>query len=342
MEVSVGQPPHDGIQSVDLGGEYVCPGLIDDHVHVTATTGEVDLKSTCKNIPALMNNFRTTFLAREMLQRGFTTARDCGGADGSLKDAIDEWLIAGHALSQTGGHGDQRATFSDEDPTTKCCAGHRSGTGCLYDGPTECSVAVMSGGGVASRLNNLAHPQFLDEELSAMVHTTASYDTYVTAHAYTIRAMRHMINNGVLGIEHGNFLDEDLAELMAAKAVLGSGLNALKVAYEAGVTTCFGSDLIAGTHQFQRREFTIRSQVLPLLAILRSATINCAKMMRREDRIGQIKKGFMADMVVLTENPLVDITVLDSKEKLLAVIKGAYIAFSSVKELPVTINRNPW
>ncbi|KAG6995295.1 Uncharacterized protein FocnCong_v016454 [Fusarium oxysporum f. sp. conglutinans] len=215
MEVSVGQPPHDGIQSIDLGGKYVCPGLIDDHVHVTATTGEADLKSTCKNIPALMNNFRTTFLAREMLQRGFTTARDCGGADGSLKDAIDEWLIAGHALSQTGGHGDQRASFSDEDPTTKCCAGHRS------DEIRKSAdfVKVMSGGGVASRLNNLAHPQFLDEELSAMVHTTASYDTYVTAHAYTIRAMRHMINNGVLGIEHGNFLDEDLAELMAAKGI---------------------------------------------------------------------------------------------------------------------------
>ncbi|KAL5621103.1 hypothetical protein FOBRF1_004349 [Fusarium oxysporum] len=260
MEVSVGQPPHDGIQSIDLGGKYVCPGLIDYHVHVTETTGKADLKSTCKNIPALMNNFRTTFLAREMLQRGFTTARDCGGADGSLKDAIDEWLIAGHTLSQTGGHGDQRVTFSDEDPTTKCCAGHRS------DEIRKSAdfIKIMSGGGVASRLNNLAHPQFLDEELSAMVHTTASYDTYVTAHAYTIRAMRHMINNGVLGIEHGNFLDEDLAELMAAKAVLGSGLNALKVAYEAGVTTCFGSDLIAGMHQFQRREFTIRSQVLPL------------------------------------------------------------------------------
>jgi adenine deaminase len=36
MEVSIGQPPHDGIQSIDLGGKYVCPGLIDDHVHVTA------------------------------------------------------------------------------------------------------------------------------------------------------------------------------------------------------------------------------------------------------------------------------------------------------------------
>ncbi|PCD32501.1 hypothetical protein AU210_008749 [Fusarium oxysporum f. sp. radicis-cucumerinum] len=190
-----------------------------------------------------------------------------------------------------------------------------------------------------------------------MVHTTASYDTYGTAHAYTIRAMRHMINNGVLGIEHGNFLDEDLAELMAAKGIYltptlvthdamatppyDQFLNE-DFAYEAGVTACFGSDLIAGMHQFQRREFTIRSQVLPVLAILRSATINCAKMMRREDRIGHIKEGFMADMVVLMENPLVDITVLDSKEKLLAVIKGGHIAFSSVKELPVTINRKPW
>ncbi|KNA98335.1 hypothetical protein FOXG_02707 [Fusarium oxysporum f. sp. lycopersici 4287] len=148
----------------------------------------------------------------------------------------------------------------------------------------------MSGGGVASRLNNLAHPQFLDEELSAMVHTTASYDTCVTAHAYTIRAMRHMINNGVLGIEHGYFLDKDLAELMAAKGIYltptlvthdamatppyDQFLNE-DFAYEADVTTCFGSDLIAVMHQFQRREFTIRSQVLPLLAILRSATVDC-------------------------------------------------------------------
>ncbi|KAJ3523388.1 hypothetical protein NM208_g12471 [Fusarium decemcellulare] len=384
----------EGFTMVDLKGKYLCPGLIDGHVHVTATPGEADLKSTYKNIPASMNNFRTTFLAREMLQRGFTTARDCGGADGSLKEAIDEWLIvgprlliAGHALSQTGGHGDQRASFSDEDPTLKCCAGHRSGIGRLCDGPTECSVAVrdeirkgadfikiMGGGGVASRLNNLAHPQFLPEELSAIVRTAASFDTYVTAHAYTIRAMRHVIDNGVLGIEHGNFLDKDLAELMASKgiyltptlvthdamarppydqflnedcakknaAVLGSGLDALKVAYDAGVTVCFGSDLIAGMHQFQRKEFTIRSQVLPSLAILRSATINCAEMLRRQDQIGQIKKGFLADMIVLEKNPLDDIRVLDERENLLAVVKEGRVAFSNVKELPITIGREPW
>ncbi|CAH0055919.1 unnamed protein product [Clonostachys solani] len=379
---------------IDVQGKYVCPGLIDGHVHVTATPGESDLKNTYKNTPASMNNFRTTFLVKEMLQRGFTTARDCGGADSSLKDAIREWLIpgprlliAGHALSQTGGHGDQRPFFNDEDPTLKCCAGHRSGIGRICDGPTECSVAVrdeirkgadfikiMGGGGVASRLNNLGHPQFLSEEIQAMTRTAASFDTYVTAHAYTIRAMRHMIDNGVLGIEHGNFIDRELALEMAKKGifltptlvtydalrtppydqflnescakknleVLGSGLEAIKIASEAGVTLSYGSDLLAGMHKFQRREFTLRSEVQSALEIFRSATINCAKMLRMEDQIGQIKEGFLADLIVLERNPLEDITVLDDKSNLLAVVKDGYVAFSKLDRLPVTIGKDPW
>lgn len=383
-----------GVAIIDLKGKYLSPGLIDGHVHVTATPGEADLKSTYKNIPASMNNFRTTFLVKEMLQRGFTTARDCGGADSSLKDAIQEWLlpgprllISGHALSQTGGHGDQRSFFNDEDPTLKCCAGHRSGIGRICDGVTECSVAVrdeirkgadfikiMGGGGVASRLNNLGHPQFLAEEIQAITRTAASFDTYVTAHAYTIRAMRHMIDNGVLGIEHGNFIDRELALEMAEKgifltptivtydalrtppydqflnedcakknlAVLSSGLDAIKIASEAGVTLCYGSDLLAGMHKYQRREFTLRSQVQPALDIYRSATINCARMMKMEDQIGQVKEGFLADLIVLERNPLEDITVLDDKANLLAVVKDGYVAFSYMDELPVTIGRDPW
>jgi imidazolonepropionase-like amidohydrolase len=379
---------------IDVQGKYVCPGLIDGHVHVTATPGESDLKDTYKNIPASMNNFRTAFLVKEMLQRGFTTARDCGGADSSLKDAIREWLIpgprlliSGHALSQTGGHGDQRPFFNDEDPTLKCCAGHRSGIGRICDGPTECSVAVrdeirkgadfikiMGGGGVASRLNNLGHPQFLSEEIQAMTRTAASFDTYVTAHAYTIRAMRHMIDNGVLGIEHGNFIDRRLALEMAEKGifltptlvtydalrtppydqflnescakknleVLGSGLEAIKIASEAGVTLCYGSDLLAGMHKFQRREFTLRSEVQSALEILRSATINCARLLCMEDQIGQIKEGFLADLIVLDRNPLEDITVLDDKSNLLAVVKDGYVAFSKLERLPVTIEKDPW
>lgn len=241
---SVTQNPSAGdddedIVVVDLQGLFLCPGLIDAHVHVTATPGEQGLKNTYKNISQSMNNFRTTYVVKEMLARGFTTVRDCGGADGALKDAIAEWLIigprlviAGHALSQTGGHGDQRAPHEDDDPSTRCCAGHKSGISRLCDGPTECITAVrdeirkgagfikiMAGGGVSSRLNNLAHAQFLPEELSAIVRTAASFDTYVTAHAYSNRAMRHAVENGVRGIEHGNFLDQETAEYLASNDV---------------------------------------------------------------------------------------------------------------------------
>lgn len=379
---------------IDLKGSYLCPGLIDAHVHVTATPGEIGLKGTYKNISSSMNNYRTTFLVREMLTRGFTTARDCGGADGALKEAISEWLIpgprlliAGHALSQTGGHGDQRDAHSDDDPTLKCCAGHKSGIGRLCDGTQECIVAVrdeirkgadfikiMAGGGVSSKLNNLAHSQFLPEEVSAITRTAASFDTYVTAHAYSNRAMRHAVENGAVGIEHGNFLDEETAKYLAEKkvyftptlatyntlmippfdqyinasstaknvAVMKSGLNSLKIAEDAGVVICFGSDLMAGMQRFQANEFTIRAQVLSNLSVLRSATVNPARMMRMENDIGRIETGLLADMLVLRKNPLEDVTVLDTRENILAVIKEGRVVTSVLENLLVDIVNEPW
>jgi len=381
-------------KTVDLRGKYLCPGLIDAHVHVTATPGEIGLKNTYKAISQSMNNYRTVFLCREMLHRGFTTARDCGGADGALKEAIAEWLIpgprlliAGHALSQTGGHGDQRDAHSDDDPTTKCCAGHKSGISRLCDGPQECMVAVrdemrkgadfikiMAGGGVSSKLNNLSHAQFLPEEISAIVRTAASFDTYVTAHAYSSRAIRHAIDHGALGIEHGNFLDEATAKYMAEKnvyltptlvtyntlmippfdqyvtgdssiknqMVMRSGLNALRIAEEAGVTICYGSDLMAGMQKFQANEFSVRARVQSNLTILRGATINPARMMRMENLIGRIAEGFYADILILKENPLDDVTVLDNRENLCAVLKEGRVVTSSLQEIPVDTAKEPW
>jgi imidazolonepropionase-like amidohydrolase len=183
-----------------------------------------------------------------------------------------------------------------------------------------------------------------------------------------------MIKNGVLGIEHGNFLDEDTAKLMVEKnititptlathygftvppydqflnetcteknkAVMSSGLQALQVASKAGVTICFGSDLVSGMHQFQTKEFTLRSQVQSSLEIMRSMTINNAKLMRLENEVGQVKEGFFADLVVLDKNPLEDVTVLDDRENLLAVVKEGQVAFSSLDNWPVTIKRGPW
>ena len=88
------------------------PGLCDAHVHVTACTADLPALLAA---PESLVAVRATRVLAGMLERGFTTVRDAGGADWGLAQAVEEGtvrgprlLFTGHALSQTGGHGDMR------------------------------------------------------------------------------------------------------------------------------------------------------------------------------------------------------------------------------------------
>lgn len=351
------------LETVDCQGKYLCPGLFDAHVHLCAVPGFSDLSKAFGN-PNDVHLLRQPYTASQMLHRGFTSIRDCGGAQLALKEAIEDGVfpgprvfIAGHALSQFGGHGDLRGPHE----ATECCGGTHSNNhlGRMCNGVPECMAAVreeircgadfikiMGSGGVASPTDKLEHLQFTAAEIQAMVECADNAGTFVTAHAYTVKAIRHCIDNGVRGIEHGNFVDPPTAKLMAEKGVyltptliayaqmaserwknylpiesqtknsivLKSGLEALRVASEAGVIMCYGSDLLGPLGSAQTHEFALRSQVLSSLEILRSATVNPAKMMGYADELGQIKEGFYADLVILNKNPLEDVTVFDKPD----------------------------
>lgn len=361
--------------AVDLKGQYICPGLIDCHVHLTATPGSSSLKDMFSASPNSIA-YRTAFVAREMLLRGFTTARDTGGADSALREAIEEGLvmgprlfIAGKALSQTGGHGDFRASYQGDEH--KCCGGHSPTLARVCNGIPECLKAardelrqgadfikIMCGGGVATPSDALDMLQFTAEEIRAITTTARQSKTYVTAHAYSVDAIRHAVDNGVRGIEHGNFIDEETAAYCAElgvvftptlvtyhgmskppfdkflddfsqiknRQVLASGLKALSILHNAGASICYGSDLLAGLHPLQNGEFSIRSSVLSAHDILKSATITAAKYLGMEDQLGCIKKGSIADLLILKSNPLEDITVLDHmQDNLIALLKDGRI-----------------
>ncbi|KAJ6147458.1 hypothetical protein N7497_009440 [Penicillium chrysogenum] len=325
------------LETVDCQGKYLCPGLFDAHVHLCAVPGFSDLSKAFGN-PNDVHLLRQPYTASQMLHRGFTSIRDCGGAQLALKEAIEDGVfpgprvfIAGHALSQFGGHGDLRGPHE----ATECCGGTHSNNhlGRICNGVPECMAAVreeircgadfikiMGSGGVASPTDKLEHLQFTAAEIQSMVECADNAGTFVTAHAYTVKAIRHCIDNGVRGIEHGNFVDPPTAKLMAEKGVSldaythRSGLEALRVASEAGVTMCYGSDLLGPLGSAQTHEFALRSQVLSSLEILRSATVNPAKMMGCADELGQIKMGFHADVVILNKNPLEDVTVFDKPD----------------------------
>ncbi|KAJ5747367.1 uncharacterized protein N7511_009063 [Penicillium nucicola] len=365
---------------IDLSGKYLCPGLIDCHVHIAVVPGEADLRAY-KDMTERISLLRQPLVLKSMLERGFTSIRDCGGASLAVKEAVEDGVfpgprlfIAGYALSQTGGHGDMRGSHDAQ----LCCGGSLSGISRIVDGPAECYkyareelrqgadfIKIMGGGGVASPTDRIEHVQFSDEEIKAIVTVARNAGTYVTSHSYTPQAIQQAIKLGVRGIEHGNLIDLETAKMMAeldvfltptliahvmskqlnflppdgaAKndEVLEKGLRAMKMAVEAGVTVCFGSDLLGPMHFAQSKEFSVRSKVLTPLQILRSATVNAARLIMQEDRLGQIREGFAADLVILNENPLDDITVLDKvEEHMMGVIKDGRVYTSRWEALKV-------
>ncbi|KAL4969178.1 uncharacterized protein BDV14DRAFT_196490 [Aspergillus stella-maris] len=348
--------------TVNCEGKYISPGLFDAHVHFVAVPGFTNLSMAFGNFNDV-SLLRQPYVATQMLHRGFTSVRDCGGAQLAFKQAIEEGVfpgprlfIAGHALSQSGGHGDIRSSHDH----IQCCAGHTNGLGRICDGVPACMTAVreeirsgadfikiMGSGGVSTPTDRIEQLQFTVDEIKAIVECAENAGTYVTAHAYTPKAMLHAINNGVKGIEHGNFVTEEVANIMVEKGVyltptlisyaemntekwrgylpadgqakntevLSAGLKSLKIAADAGVTICYGSDLLGPLGLAQTREFALRAQALSSLAVLQSATINPAKMMGQSEAIGQIREGFFADVLFLNKNPLEDVTIFDRPEE---------------------------
>ncbi|KAF5546159.1 linoleate diol synthase [Fusarium phyllophilum] len=130
------------VLEMDLGGKYVCPGLIDCHVHLAAVPGKKGLEDL-KNWNLSASLLRQPQVCKSMLERGFTTVRDCGGALAPLKKATEDYVhpgprlfIAGHALSQTGGHADIREQLNEHE----CCGGTIQGIGRVVDGVPDSTV----------------------------------------------------------------------------------------------------------------------------------------------------------------------------------------------------------
>jgi imidazolonepropionase-like amidohydrolase len=98
---------------------------------------------------------------------------------------------------------------------------------------------------------------------------------------------------------------------------------------------CYGTDLLGPLQTQQTLGFRLLHQAgQSPLKILQSATLNAAKMLRQEEKLGRIKEGYMADLIILNANPLEDIEVLCKPEKhLLAVIKDGRVCESRWSQL---------
>jgi imidazolonepropionase-like amidohydrolase len=231
-EVSARPLPAAGATVIDGGGRTLMPGLIDCHVHVYLS--EVNIRNL-EHIPLTLMTARAARLMRGMIDRGFTTVRDTGGADWGIRAAVEEGLlpgprlyISGRAIGPTGGHSDPRRR-TDGEPPCRCCHA-MAFTLALADGADPVrravreqmrqgadQVKIMMSGGVASPYDPLDSLQYSPGEVSAAVEEAQAFGRYVCAHAYTAAAITRAMQSGVRTIEHGNLIDEAAARLMAEK-----------------------------------------------------------------------------------------------------------------------------
>jgi imidazolonepropionase-like amidohydrolase len=196
-----------------------------------------------------------------------------------------------------------------------------------------------------------ARPTFSVEELKLMVETAKSSGRPVVAHATTAEAMQRCVLAGIETIEHGDNGTPEVFKMMKEKGValcptLAAGdavsqyrgwkkgiepeparisqkRQSFKYALDAGVKICFGGDVGVFAHGDNARELEMMvAYGMKPIDALRSATSVNADIFHLSDRVGRVKAGLWADLVVVEGNPIQHISDI---RKVKWVMKGGVI-----------------
>jgi imidazolonepropionase-like amidohydrolase len=358
-EVLPGRVSVPGAREVDLAGHTCTPGWIDLHVHMGMQSNPRSYEERFR-LDDADYALRAVGYAEKTLLAGFTTVRDLGGeVTLKLRDAINAGLVkgpriyaAGKSIATTGGHADPTNGINAELSHLLGPPGPAEG---VVDGVDDARQAVRqrykdgsdlikitATGGVLSYAKSGDAPQFTVDEVRAVVETAKDYGYVVAAHAHGKEGMRRAIEAGVISIEHGTYMDDEIFALMKkhgtwyvptitagrfvaekakvpgyfpeivrpkAERIGGQIQDTVARAYKAGVKIAFGTDMGVGPHGENAVEFGYMVEAgMPANEALQAATYRAAQVLGVPD-IGQIEPGFRADVVAVAGNPLTDISL---------------------------------
>jgi imidazolonepropionase-like amidohydrolase len=217
------------IETIDLQGGYVLPGLWDSHSHpglaIPDPYRRTDFESEADRALRALRNTQDALLV------GVTALRCTGDAnfvDVSVRDAYRSGLlvgprmfVAGPDLRITGGHGSNgRIRPLYVDPPVE------------VDGPDEMRKAVRTNlkygvdwiklavtGGIAGVREGMDEVQMTAEEVRSAVETAHNKGVKVCAHLGSAKAVKMAVQAGIDCVEHGYLLDEEAVSMMAERGV---------------------------------------------------------------------------------------------------------------------------
>ncbi len=331
----------------DLGGLVAVPGLIDVHVHITYALphepkGDAWAElSALKPSEILVASRRNAMLALEI---GITTARDLYAAEGlgyHLRALIDAGVIPGPRLFLSGegihpSNLPEPADGEEQDLPVLFAkiANERADEG------ADC-IKIFATTGSASDLT--AEQTFYYPEIKAAVDAAHARGLKVAVHSYGPSAVADALRAGVDSIDHPVGLDDELWARWAAtdvvyvptvdhnryyadhraeygydeeieanlRAFVRRNVESVRKAHEAGITIAMGSDaLMTGFGQNTRELLWFIEAGMTPAEALKTATVNGAKLLGREDDLGRLQAGYLADIVAVSADPLKDIGYL--------------------------------
>ena len=353
----------EGDTVIDLKTSTVMPGLMDMHVHLSSQHGGPQTYLERFSLNEADYALRAANYAKITLDSGFTTVRNLG--DGynetvALRNAISKGYATGpriytvaKSIATTGGHADPSNGLShllrpDVGPKQGVVNGEaeaREAVRTRYQDGADL-IKITATGGVLSVAKSGQNPQFMTDELEAIVETAKDYGMTVAVHAHGKEGMKRAIEAGVDSIEHGTYMDDEFRTLMkkhgtyyvptilAGKfvadkakidgffpelvrpkaAAIGPLIqNTFEKAHKAGVKIAFGTDSGVSAHGDNAQEFSlmVEAGMKPADALL-SATVNSANLLGISDILGTLEEGKLADIVAVQGNPLDDISLMES------------------------------
>ena len=332
-------------EKTDTSGGTLLPGLIDCHVHLVYC-GEADPKSSLLKLgpgQIVMNAFEN---AQKTLSSGVTSIRDLGGRDYlefAVRDACNSGkqfgptiMAAGKMICMTGGHGNAFGRIADgPDEVLKAVREQ------IHAGSDV--IKLMATGGVMTPGVNPEDAHYTEQELRVGVNEGHRFNRICASHAQGAAGILNAVRAGIDSIEHGIFMTKECLEAMLEKgtylvptlaAVNNIFINrkngipnfivektirvrerhhqSIKMFYDAGGKIAMGTD--AGTpfnvhgDNCQELNYMVDLGISNSDALMIS-TANAADLMGMGDR-GQIREGNFADFLIVSGNPLDDISAV--------------------------------
>jgi len=272
--------------------------------------------------------------------------------------------VACRGLSITGGHGDSRngwppeIEFKGRYVVDSPDEARRAAREQLRDGADH--IKLHATGGVMSEGDVPTARGLTVEEMRAAIEEARNVGKKAMAHAQGSVGIRNAILAGISSIEHGFYLTDEIIELMLkndvflvptlcavhhivekgteagipeygvrkAREAQEAHLSSFFKAYKAGVKIAMGTDAATPFNHHGRNalelELMVNAGMKPMDALL-STTARAAELMGWEDRMGQVKPGMWADLILVDGNPFLDIKVLQDKNNIKLVVKGGRI-----------------